>query len=141
MIKYALICDAEHEFDVWFADSKACDDQLERGLVECPVCGSVVVRKQIMAPAVGRRSGGEAAMPAEQLAKLAAKVRDHIGATHEFVGDRFAAEARAMHNGEVDHKPIYGEATRQEAVALARDGVPAAPLPPMLAPKPPKKLN
>lgn len=140
MIRYALVCAAAHDFEAWFASSEAYDAQAEVGLVECPVCGSHDVKKQIMAPAVSAktRAKGEAE---RALAETAAKVRAHIRDTHVYVGDKFAEEARAMHRGDKDEAPIYGEATRAEAESLREEGVPAAPLPEPFAPKPPKKVN
>ena len=57
MIRYALVCDHDHEFEGWFGSSGDFDDQKARGLLECPVCASKGVRKQIMAPAVSLPSG------------------------------------------------------------------------------------
>ncbi|MBI1339795.1 DUF1178 family protein [bacterium] len=143
MIRYALVCDAEHAFEAWFASSGAYDDQSARSLIECPVCGSAEVRKQIMAPAV--RSSRSAKEPGpEDLARIAAKVRAHIAETHEFVGDRFADEARAMFYGDVDHRPVWGEVNPDTAKELMEEGVPATPLPAPFAPPrppPPDKIN
>jgi hypothetical protein len=52
MIRYALNCDQGHAFESWFANSAAYDKQAKRGLVTCPVCGSVKVEKAIMAPSL-----------------------------------------------------------------------------------------
>jgi hypothetical protein len=46
-----------------------------------------------------------------------------------YVGDRFAEEARAIHLGEADGRPIHGRATRQEAESLIEEGIQVAPLP------------
>ena len=157
MIKYALACAHGHAFEGWFASSDAFDEQAERGLVECPICGSTEVRKQIMAPAVATREtrapeaagkpvagNEEASTPANwpspkdmaKLAEAAAKVRAHISKTYSYVGDKFADEARAMNDGEKDQAPIYGEATPAEAKALIEEG--ASPLcpPPSRRPRP-----
>lgn len=143
MIRYALVCDQEHEFEAWFANSDAYDKQAKRGLVECPMCGSQKVQKQIMAPAVSAstREKGKPDAPPKDFHEFAAKVRDHIKKTHVYVGDKFATEARAMHDGTKDEAPIYGEATPAEAEALRDEGVPVAPLPAPFAPTPPKKVN
>jgi hypothetical protein len=157
MIRYALCCDEDHEFEAWFPGSDAYDLQAAKGLVECPVCGTTKVAKQIMAPAVSsstRRKGvNEPAAPAapppappdgssaKTFHEFAAKVRAHIRATHVYVGEKFAEEARAMHEGEKNEAAIYGEATPTEAASLREDGVPVAPLPPPFAPVPPKKAN
>ncbi len=52
MIKYSLICEKDHEFESWFANSESFDTQVKRGLVDCPHCGSKKVFKALMAPSV-----------------------------------------------------------------------------------------
>jgi hypothetical protein len=139
MIKYALACSAGHEFEGWFGSSADYDDQSARALVRCPACDSGEVRKQIMAPAVaGTKRRGEAEpQPRMQQMMMEAisAVRAHVEETFDYVGDTFAREARAIHEGRSEERPIYGEATPKEARALIEDGVNVAPLPPA----PPKK--
>ena len=141
MIRYALACDQDHRFEGWFSRSSDFDDQAARGLVECPVCGSSAVKKQIMAPAVaGAKKRGDA-LPDVAGAKHAmmmeamARVRAHVTDTFEYVGDTFAREARAIHEGKSEERGIYGEATVAEVKGLVEDGVPVAPLPPEPAKK------
>lgn len=144
MIRYALACDDDHGFEAWFPSSDSYDDQVAKGLVDCPVCGSTAVRKQIMSPAVSastRMKGVNEGGAPKTMEEFAAKVRAHIRNTHVYVGDKFAEEARAMHEGAKPEGPIYGEATPAEAEALRDEGVPVAPLPPPFAPAPPKKIN
>ncbi len=141
MIRYSLACVGEHEFEAWFAGSAAFDDQKDQGLLECPVCGSHDVRKQIMAPAV-RDSGeksGRARSPEALAAQMAGEIRSKIASTHDYVGDRFADEARAMFYGDAEHRPVWGEVTPDVAQELHEEGVPAMPLPKPFAPEPPKK--
>lgn len=137
MIRYALTCDNEDSFEGWFASSADYDDQEARGLIECPACGSKTVRKAPMAPAVRTRDSAGPPSPAE----IAARVRAHIREKFDYVGEGFAREARAIHDGDAPDRPIWGEATPDEARALSEDGLPVAPLPPALAPTPPRKLN
>lgn len=139
MIKYALVCDHEHAFEGWFGTSDDYDDQQARGLVSCPVCASHGVRKQIMAPAVAgtKAQGGLADAPAPTRAMMMdamSRVRRHVEDNFDYVGDSFASEARAIHEGRSEDRGIYGEATPQEVKALVEDGVNVAPLPPA-APK------
>jgi hypothetical protein len=140
MIKYALVCDEEHEFEAWFSNSDAYDEQVARGLVECPHCGTTSVRKALMAPAV-KTSRKREASPEHQLREAASKVRAHIRDNFDYVGDDFTKEARAMHDGEKPERLIYGEASPAESQALKDDGVPVSPLPDALAPVPPKKAH
>lgn len=143
MIRYALICDNDHGFEAWFASSGDYDDQAARGLVQCPVCGSTAVRKQVMAPAVvgaGPRPAPEAAAAMREMMMQAARqVRDHVERNFDYVGDAFAREARAIHEGRSEKRDIYGEATPAEVRKLREDGVPCAPLP--SAPPDPSRLN
>jgi len=139
MIKYALQCDAAHEFEGWFGASADYDDQVQRGLIACPVCGSTDVSKQIMAPAVAGTKAQRAA-PAvdpkmrEMMMTAMGEVRRHVEENFDNVGDAFAKEARAIHEGKSEERGIYGEASPAEVKALIEDGVKVAPLPPA-APK------
>ena len=140
MIRYALICEHAHEFEGWFGSSGDFDDQQGRGLLACPVCDTKAVRKQIMAPAVAgtRRTvqdegGSTRAMMLEAMGRL----RQHVEDTFDDVGDGFAKEARAIHEGKAEVRGIYGQATPTEVRDLVEDGVPVAPLPP----EPPKKTE
>lgn len=142
MIKYALTCEHEHGFEGWFGASADYDEQARRGLLECPVCGSKAVRKQIMAPAVAgtkaQKSGAELPPQMRQVMMEAmGKVRAHVEENFDYVGDAFASEARAIHEGRSEERGIFGEATPTEVKKLVDDGVPVAPLPPA----PPKKTD
>ena len=146
MIRYALKCVGDHRFEAWFSNSAAYDKQRQRQLVECPECGSHDVDKQIMAPAV--RTSGEKTdrklSPEAMAAKVAGEVRQHIASTHDYVGDKFADQARSMYYGEIDQRPVWGEVTPDVARELHEEGVPALPLPKPFAPDKPRepgKLN
>ena len=135
MIRYALLCEHAHEFEGWFGASADFDDQRERGLVECPACGSKAVRKAIMAPAVAdaKRRREDSPGPGQSQAMMMeamGRLRRHVEDTFDDVGDTFAREARAIHEGRSEERGIYGQATGAEVRALVEDGVPVAPLPP-----------
>lgn len=151
MIKYALRCFVEHEFEAWFSNSDAYDKQAADGLIECPFCGSKSVSKAIMAPAVKTRKG-EMTVPAEmrQMAEMLHQMRQAVESQCDYVGANFASEARDMHEGVTPERPIYGEATPSEVKALKDEGIPvmALPKPEALLPPseventlPPAKLN
>lgn len=146
MIRYSLGCDNGHGFESWFPSASAYDAQRERKLVLCPVCGSARVDKQIMAPQVARadKRPGRSKRPAarqevalmspdeHELRRKLAGLRAELVKNSDYVGDRFPEEARAMHDGEIEHRSIWGEASPEEARALAEDGIEVAPLPPKL---------
>ena len=141
MIVFDLRCAGEgHVFEAWFGSTSDYEDQRARGLVQCPICGDGEVGKAVMAPAVGARAnrGEGPASPAAMKAMLRAmaKAQGEMLAGSEYVGERFANEARAIHLGEADARTIHGRATRAESEALAAEGVPVAPLPfPVPAPE------
>ena len=143
MIRYELTCKNGDAFEAWFGDSADYDRQAEGGLVECPLCGSREVSKAPMAPAVirGRSDAAEASQQRKVAMAMAQQVQAHIRDNYDYVGDRFPQEARKMHEGASEHRPIWGEATPDEAREMAEEGLPVAPLPPGLAPVPPKKVN
>jgi hypothetical protein len=134
MISFSLRCDGGHEFEAWFRNNADFDDQQERGLVACPHCGSKEVTKALMAPAVstGRRKekmalamGEEQKKVLKHLKQLSEKLREGS----EDVGQKFAEEARKIHFGETEARSIHGEASLDEARALAEEGVEFMPLP------------
>jgi len=149
MIHYNLRCARGHAFESWFQSSAAYEQQEKRKLVNCPVCGSAKVERGIMAPQIVSKKGRDivepapaAAMPAaapastpmlmaqerEVRAKLR-ELRDHILSSSDNVGERFPNEARKMHYGDIEHRPIYGEASPDEARALMEEGVEVSTLP------------
>jgi hypothetical protein len=148
MIRYALVCDRGHSFESWFQSSTTFDKQAKRGLVDCPHCGSSKVEKAIMAPrlaATKRKRATPVEMPTPAAAAKApvamlspqekevrAKIkelREHLTKNAEPVGPKFPEQARKMHYGEIEHRSIYGEASPDEAKALAEEGVEFYPLP------------
>ncbi len=149
MIRYALACEHDHDFEAWFGSSSDYDDQAERGLVECPICCTTLVRKQVMAPAVaGIKTRGRERPTPEDNAKMRTmvmetmgKVRRHVEDNFDYVGDRFAREARDIHEGKSEERGIYGEASPREVKALTEDGIKVAPLPPPPVTKPKQELN
>lgn len=132
MIRYALRCKLGHDFDGWFRSADGFDSLCAAGQVRCSVCGSAQIAKAPMAPAIPARDEPAAraldapASPAEQ---ALAELRRRVEANSDYVGDAFAAQARAMHEGEMPHRAIHGEARVEDARRLIEDGVPVAPLP------------
>jgi hypothetical protein len=156
MIKFSLACNKRHRFDGWFASGDAYDSQAKRKLVTCPVCGTADVRKALMSPRItGTRQNKQidtqpavrtsrakpraaaatelmaTQLPAEQKALLDAmrQLRKEVAENAEYVGPKFADEARKIHHEEAPARGIYGEATPEEAKALHEEGVTVYPLP------------
>lgn len=134
VIQYALQCSNGHRYDAWFKSAAAYDEQQARGIVSCAVCGEAHVEKAPMAPAVARTDNERvplsAAHPdAKKFREMLREYRKQVTTEADYVGDRFAEEARKIHFEEVEARGIYGEATRDEVAALLEDGVDFLPLP------------
>ncbi|HMN85671.1 MAG TPA: DUF1178 family protein [Bauldia sp.] len=139
MIRYALVCEKKHEFEAWFRSSADYDSAAPDGKVPCPMCGATRVEKTIMAPAVKGTKKKEAPAEKVQLAAVdpretalraaVKELRQKLTESADYVGDRFAEEARKIHYREAEPRGIYGEATGDEAKALADEGVEFHPLP------------
>lgn len=147
MIRYALKCAEGHTFDSWFRNSAAYDALVREGQVTCAVCGSTDVTKSIMAPAVAASENAAPSVtdeersvpapvpeaplsaPASPAEAALRKLQEHIRQNSDYVGTDFADEARRIHVGESDERPIWGEASLQDAKDLHDDGIPVAPLP------------
>jgi len=154
MIHYALRCGGGHEFDGWFNSSASFDAQADAGHLDCPVCADTRISRALMAPRLGARvrplapaePQAEAAAPAPEATPVPAETREvavmpdqvraalqrlrsEVEKRCDYVGPKFAEEARRIHEGEAPARSIYGEATRDEAEALAEDGIDIASLP------------
>ncbi|QQR39425.1 DUF1178 family protein [Devosia rhizoryzae] len=134
MISYSLQCSQGHRFEAWFKNAAAYDEQQVRGIVACAQCGDAQVEKALMAPAVARTDGER--VPVSSMHPDAVKFREmlreyrrRLVSTAENVGDRFAEEARKIHFEEAEERAIFGEATRDEVVALLDEGIDFLPLP------------
>lgn len=138
MIHYALRCGAGHEFDGWFAGSASFDTQAQSGLLQCPVCADTSVARALMAPGViggaapppapAERAAPPATMP-DALRAVLARLRREVEQRCDYVGADFAAEARAIHEGERPERAIYGEASPDEVRALTEDGIEVGHIP------------
>lgn len=137
MIVFDLRCGHGHVFEAWFRSSTDYEDQRGRTLVACPICADTRVDKAVMAPNVGAK--GNRAAPAtrpidvvpdkvKQAFATIAAMQAQMLETSEWVGTAFADRARAMHLGDVPTQQIHGQASLDEARALADEGVPVAPL-------------
>lgn len=129
MIRYALRCRKGHDFDGWFAGSDAFDAQASAGQVACPDCGTTDVEKALMAPSIPRRQASAPA-PGRAFYNAVRAYRTKVMAETDDVGADFPRQARAMHEGTEEHRPIRGAATPDEAKAMREDGVAILPVPP-----------
>jgi hypothetical protein len=134
LIQYSLHCSKGHRYDAWFKSAAAFDEQVTRGIVTCAVCGDGAVSKAPMAPAVARTDGEKVSLSsahpdAVKFREMLRAYRQKVTSEADYVGDKFAEEARKIHFEEVEARGIYGEATRDEVAGLLDEGIDFMPLP------------
>lgn len=124
MILFTLRCAHGHEFEGWFRDGDGFEAQHRAGEIACPHCGDTEVEKAVMAPRLGRsREAKSPAVAVAEMRKTLREMRRQIETNCDYVGDRFAEEARRIHYGETDPRGIYGEASKEESRELADEGI------------------
>ncbi len=133
MINYTLVCADGHQFESWFKSASAFEALEKAGHLTCAICGNGTVKKAIMSPRVANSkdpvTSTNISAPRSEAEKAVAALRNHVEKNADYVGGRFAEEARSMHSGDTPERAIYGEANGAEAKALLEEGVPVAPLP------------
>ncbi|HRL20195.1 MAG TPA: DUF1178 family protein [Alcaligenes sp.] len=143
---FDLECEHGHVFEGWFSSRDSYEEQLQRGVLCCPVCDSRQVNRKLSAPRINvgvqqadpPRAGKGLPVPSQQTAmsgaaqgELMAQLRALIRQSDN-VGDQFAAEARRIHDGQSHPRSIRGQATLQQYKELAEDGIIAMPIPDFL---------
>ena len=150
---FDLSCEHDHVFEGWFASADSYQDQVSQGLVRCPVCHSDQITRRVSAPhlnvshlraepaapraaePVPEGRAAVAAPSSDQMTRLQAEVLRQIRRIvrqSDDVGARFADEARRMHNGEIEERPIRGTASAEECRELVDEGVSIMPIPDIL---------
>lgn len=139
MIVFELQCAARHRFEGWFASAGDFEDQQAAGEVSCPICGDSGIDR---VPTARIRRGREAPVESPRQAprpptdarrqitpQMVAAFVDHVLATSEDVGERFPEEARRIHRGEAEKRPVRGVASPEAAAELLDEGISVVPLP------------
>ena len=123
MILFTLRCAHGHEFDGWFRDGDGFEAQQKAGEIACPECGQTAVEKAVMAPRLGRSRESSPPISAAQFRAALLEMRRQVETQCDYVGERFAEEARRIHYGEIDPHGIYGEASEEESRELTDEGI------------------
>lgn len=131
MIKYSLECNQSHTFDAWFSDSLNFEKQNKNNQISCPNCSSMKIKKSIMAPSIPSKNYKSNLLneKKDKVEVILSKALKHVEDNFDYVGDKFADEARSMHYGEKEEREIYGETTIEDAVDLIEEGVNVKPMP------------
>ena len=129
MILFTLRCATGHEFEGWFRDGDGFEAQQKAGEIACPQCGDAQVEKALMAPNIARSRNKTPALSPAQLRAALIELRRQVETNCDYVGERFAEEARKIHYGETDPHGIYGEASPDESRELAEEGISVGRIP------------
>jgi len=129
MILFTLRCSAGHEFEGWFRNGDGFEAQRQAGEIACPDCGDAQVEKALMAPNIGRSHKKAPPITPAQMRAALVELRRQVETNCDYVGERFAEEARKIHYGEIDPRGIYGEATAEQSNELAEEGISVGRIP------------
>jgi hypothetical protein len=123
MILFTLRCAHGHEFEGWFRDGDGFEAQQKAGEIACPECGQTAVEKAVMAPRLARSRESSPPISPAQFRSALIEMRRQVETHCDYVGERFAEEARRIHYGEIDSHGIYGEASEEESRELKDEGI------------------
>lgn len=130
-----LECTRGHSFEGWFGSFQIFEDQCNRSLVECPICGDANIVKKLSAPRLnlGHSNSDERQEVAAAISERARtqawlELSRQIAQNTDDVGDQFAQEARRIHYGHAAARGIRGSSSLGEAVELLEEGIPVVPL-------------
>ena len=130
MIVFNLKCkDCNFEFEAWFSNSKEYGKQIKNNQVYCPSCNSVSVTKSLMAPQVSKKSNAKTEKKKKTMINNIKKYKKIIEKNFDYVGDNFTEEAKKIKYGEIEERPIYGEANLDQTKELIDEEIPFSPLP------------
>lgn len=132
MISFSLKCAQGHEFEAWFRNGETYDAQAAAGEVACPSCGTTTIEKAPMAPRLVKARGDGAERSAQAVAearRVLGELRRQVEDKCDYVGAGFPEEARKIHYGETPARPIYGEASSDQASELRDEGIEIASIP------------
>ena len=148
MIKYklkckSLYCSEQNEFDGWFQNIEAFENQMQSGLINCPICGDDNIIKLLATPNVRKLKpkiskniefqNGTNISNSEKnylgnkninnITTMLRTIKKEIQKNSTFVGDKFVSKARSMNEGKIKEKPIHGYGTNKEVQELRDEGI------------------
>ena len=145
MIKYKLKCEStycseQNEFDGWFQNIDAFENQMSLGLINCPICGSDNIIKLLATPNVRKAktqisknvridndtvvtNSDKSVLGNENITTMLRTIKKEIQKNSTFVGDKFVSRARSMKEGEIKERPIHGHGTKKEIQELRDEGI------------------
>ena len=131
MIKYNLICKCGESFESWFLSSSGFDYLCKKKLIKCIYCGSLSVKKSVMAPNLPSKSNKilKKTKLEKNIKKHLLDIRKYIEKNCKNVGENFTREARSIHYDKKTSQGIYGKATPEETSELLEEGIEVATIP------------
>ena len=130
MIVFNLTCSGcSFSFEGWFENTKDYNKQIKQGLVCCPSCNSIQIKKGLMAPNVAKKSNTKISKRNKSIASNVKKLKKIVEKEFDYVGDKFTEEAKKIKYGEVKERAIYGEASIEQTQELLDEDIQVLPLP------------
>ena len=130
MIVFNLLCiECDYSFEGWFDNTLAFNKQKKNKLISCPNCESLNIKKALVAPNLGKKSNSKIFKNQKTLASNIKKIKRIVEENFDYVGDKFTDEAKKIKYGETNDRPIYGEATIDQAKELIEEEIKITTLP------------
>ena len=107
----------------------------KKKLINCHICGSLKVEKNLMAPKLMSknpvdRNDEKDILKYQKIKKIIDKYQKFIKSNFDYVGENFAYEARSIHyNNKKRNKGIYGKASKKDLKELKDEGIDAQLVP------------
>ena len=131
MIVFNLVCKScQFKFEGCFDNSKDYEKQLRKNFINCPNCNSSSIKKFLMSPNLSKKSNAKKTIKNKKtVINNIKKYKKIIEKNFDYVGSNFTEEAKKMKYGEIDERPIYGEASLDQTKELLDEEISVVPLP------------
>ena len=130
MIVFNLRCiECDYSFEGWFDSTSAYNKQKINKLINCPNCESYNIKKALVAPNLGKKSNSKIIKNKKTMVNNIKKIKKIVEENFDYVGDKFTDEAKKIKYGEVNDRPIYGEATIEQTKELIDEEINITTLP------------
>ncbi len=130
MIVFNLICKScDFTFEGWFDSSNEFSKQKKNNLINCPSCNSIDIKKDLMAPNLGKKTNSKNNKIKKTMSSDIRKLKKMIEKNFDYVGEKFTEEAKKIKYGESEERSIYGEASLEQTKELLEEDIDVVPLP------------
>ncbi|HPX90459.1 MAG TPA: DUF1178 family protein [Spirochaetota bacterium] len=128
MINFDFECENQHQFEGCFKDYESFKKQQEMGLIECPLCNTMNVKRIYKGCSIHTKKSKEGQGKTPNFWQYLEAFNNYVKNNFEYVGNSFPDKARAIYYGLEEKKNIYGDVTPSEAKELVEEGIGVFPI-------------